>query len=348
MLVYPVGVSYESAARLLPPLLLPPATISLSPPLLNRLCRSQEVASRRCRTCSCRRPALFIPSSQPLATISLSSSTIAAATSFQPHPPRPLLHPCTATNSLPPAAPPHRSSLSLLGHRPTHAQPLIPCSNNCSRSQSPRRPLLLPSTSSYTSSPWPTVAANRRPRCCLPHLAAATTAASPHCCLSRYRSRFYPLPRPTRATLLLWPLAASDRSNRSRATTSQQSQQAALSSASPSALLLLPLPASLHPSPLSLQPLLSQPLPTAPFAAAAPCCPCCTSLPPLLALLAPYPVATTTAAPLHRPASSSSSVTNHSHYHQQQPPQPRASPSSFSLFHQQLQQPTAKVFLTER
>ncbi|RZS07967.1 hypothetical protein BHM03_00038885 [Ensete ventricosum] len=49
------------------------------------------------RTCFCRWPALFIPSSQPSATISLPSSTTAVAISFRPHSPQPLLHPCITT-----------------------------------------------------------------------------------------------------------------------------------------------------------------------------------------------------------------------------------------------------------
>ncbi|RZS10031.1 hypothetical protein BHM03_00041165 [Ensete ventricosum] len=63
-----------------------------------------------------------------------------------------------------------------------------------------------------------------------PTQVTATSDASRYRCLSRYHNRFYPLPRPTRVTLLLWLLAAScaiasDQSYHSRVTTSQQSQK---------------------------------------------------------------------------------------------------------------------------
>ncbi|RWW22445.1 hypothetical protein GW17_00013350, partial [Ensete ventricosum] len=133
----------------------------------------------------------------------------------------------------------------------------------------------------------------------------------PHRCLSRYHSRFYPLLRPTHVTLLLWSLATSrmivsDRSSRNCATTSQKSQQAAPSSASPLAILLLLPPidapvASISPPVTAVPPSLTvAPLPTKPLAAAAPCC--------------------TSSLPALSRVSAASFLLDHCHCHQQLPP----------------------------
>ncbi|RZS04542.1 hypothetical protein BHM03_00034883 [Ensete ventricosum] len=84
-------------------------------------------------------------------------------------------------------------------------------------------------------------------------LCAATAAASPHCCLSRYHNYFYPLSWPTHATLLLWLLvasrvSASDQFSSSRVTTSQQSSEDDLISSTHCQHLFHPPPASFPPT----------------------------------------------------------------------------------------------------
>ncbi|RRT74833.1 hypothetical protein B296_00011821 [Ensete ventricosum] len=66
---------------------------------------------------------------------------------------------------------------------------------------------MLPPSSSSASSPRPVAAVNRRPPCCLPHLPHASRRYL--CCQSLSLPLPLPLSRPTRATLLLWLLAAS-------------------------------------------------------------------------------------------------------------------------------------------
>ncbi|RWW47891.1 hypothetical protein BHE74_00046081 [Ensete ventricosum] len=216
----------------------------------------------------------------------------------------------SSTDSLPPATPPHRSSLSLLGRYSTCAQPLIPCSNYHNCRQSPRRSLPLLLTSSYASSlrltatVFPISPTHRHP-CCqpsslpLPLLQSLLPTAAVH--LRDLAALF----------------ACRQPRNRQPSVQSQPCDHLSVvaasgiilysSSASPSALLLL---LSLTVAPVgSISPPITVIPPSFVVAATSNHALCrCRSLLSLLhllaailPLLAPYPVVAATAAPLHPP-----------------------------------------------